>query len=58
VTILFPVVGSGHTALEIGEVFQAITARDVNELLNSTRHNTASGPDGIQRKHLTGQDMK
>jgi hypothetical protein len=58
VTIPFPVIGSGHTALEIGEVFQAITARDVNERLNSTRHNTASGPDGIQRKHLTGQDMK
>jgi predicted metal-dependent enzyme (double-stranded beta helix superfamily) len=28
------------------------------ELLAHTRHNTASGPDGTQSKHITGQDIK
>jgi len=47
ITIPFPVTGFGRKALNIGEVFQAITARDINERLKYTRHNTASGPDGI-----------
>jgi hypothetical protein len=58
ITIPFSVDGSGHKALDIGEVFQAIRARDINERLNRTRHYIASRPDRIQRKHLTGQDMK
>jgi len=35
-----------------------ITVRDIKERLNRTRHNTASGPDGIERKQLSGLDMK
>jgi len=45
-------------ALNIGEVFQTITARDINASLTHIRHNTASGLDGIQRKHIAGHDMK
>ena len=58
IQIPFSVTGFGRKALELGEVFQAITARDINERLKHTRHNTASGPDGIQRKHITGLDMR
>ena len=58
ITISFPVIGFGRKALDIGEVFQASTARDINKRLKYTRHNTASGPDGIQRKHITGLDIK
>ena len=58
ITIPFTVNGSGHKALDLGEVFQVITARDINERLNRTRHNTASGPDGIERKQLIGPDIK
>jgi hypothetical protein len=58
ITIPFTVIGSGHKALDIGDVLQAITIRDINERLNHTRQNTASGPDGIQRKHIIGHDIK
>ena len=58
ITVPFTVTGSGRIARNIGETFQAITARDIKERLAHTRQNTASGPDGIQRKHLTGQDIK
>jgi len=58
ITIPFAVTGLGRIARDIGEVFQAITTRDINERLKYTRQNTASGPDGIQRKHLTGSDTK
>jgi len=58
ISVPFSVTGSGRIARNIGEVFQAITARDIKERLTHTRHNTASGPDGIQRKHITGQDIK
>jgi hypothetical protein len=54
----FSVTGVGRKDLELGEVFQAITARDINARLMHTRHNTASGPDGIQRKHIAGHDVK
>jgi hypothetical protein len=56
-SVPFTVTGSGRIARTIGEAFQAITIRDIKECLAHTRRNTASGPDGIQRKHLTGQDM-
>ena len=39
-------------------MFQVTTARDINERLNRNRHNTASGPDGIERKQLSGPDIK
>jgi hypothetical protein len=58
VTIPFTINGFGHKTLDLGEVFEAITTREVNERLNHTRHNTASGPDGIERKHLTGPDIR
>jgi hypothetical protein len=58
VSVPFTVTDSDQKALDLGEVFQAITARDVNERLNHTRHNSASEPDGLQRKHLTGQDIR
>jgi len=58
ITIPFSITGFGRKALDTGEVFQAITARDINDRLKYTRQSTASGPDGIQRKHLTGLDMK
>ena len=51
ISIHFSVTGLGRKALDIGEVFLAITARDINERLKHTRTNTASGPDGIQMKH-------
>lgn len=56
--IPFSIVGSEHKPLNIDEVFQAITARDIDERLRRTRHNTAPGPDGIQRKHLRGSDIR
>ena len=58
VTIPFTIEGFGHNALDLGEVFQAITTREVNERLNRTRQNTASGPDGIERKHINGPDIR
>jgi hypothetical protein len=58
ISVPFTVTGSDQQALDLGEVFQAITARDVNERLTRTRHNSASGPDGIQRKHLAGHDIR
>ena len=58
IRIPFSVSGSGHLARNTGEAFQAITARAIKERLDHTRHNTASGPDGIQRKHINGLDMK
>jgi hypothetical protein len=58
ICVLFTVIGSVHNALDLGEVFQVITARDVNERLNHTRQNTVSGPDGIQKKYLTVVDMR
>ena len=58
ITVPFSVTGFGRKALDIGEVFQTTTARDINSRLTHTRHNTASGPDGIQRKHIAGHDMK
>jgi hypothetical protein len=58
ITIPFSVTGSGHVTRNMGETFQAITARDIKERLAHTRHNTASGPDGIQRKHMIEKDMK
>jgi hypothetical protein len=58
ITIPFTVIDAGHRALDIGEVFQAITASDINERLNHTRQNNASGSYGIQRKHNTGHDVK
>ena len=58
ITIPFSVTDSGRKARNIGEVLQAITARDINERLNHTRHNTAPGPDGIQKKDLNGQDVR
>ena len=48
----------GRKALDIGKVFQAITLRDFNEHLNHTSQNTASRPNGIQRKQIAGQDMR
>jgi len=54
ITVPFSVTGFGCKALDIGEVFQAITVRDINKCLNRTRQNTASGPDGIQRKQIAG----
>ena len=56
--IPFTVIGPGHKALDLGELFQAITERDINERLNHTKHNTASGLDGIQRKDIIGSDIK
>jgi hypothetical protein len=41
IKIPFSVIGFGRKAQELGEVFQAITARDINERLKHTRHNTA-----------------
>jgi len=58
ITIPFSVTGFGRKAQNIGEVFQAITARDINERLKHTRQNTASGLDSIQRKDLNGQDIR
>jgi len=58
VTIPFTIDGIGHNALDLGEVFQAITTREVNERLNRARKNTASGPDGIERKHINGPDIR
>jgi hypothetical protein len=40
INIPFTVTGSGHKALDIGEVFQAITARDINECLNHVTQNS------------------
>jgi hypothetical protein len=57
-TFPFSINGRGSKFLVISEIFQAITARDINERLKDTRHNTACGPDGIQRKHISGQDMR
>jgi len=42
ITIAFTLIGSGHKALDIGEVFQAITARDINECLDHLRQNSAA----------------
>jgi len=42
VSIPFTINGFGHKASELGEMFQAITKREVNERLNHTRQNTAS----------------
>jgi hypothetical protein len=58
INVPFSVTGVGRKDLEIGEVFQAMTVRDINARLMHTRHNTASGPDGIQRKHIAGHDAK
>ena len=58
ITVPFSVTGSGRIARNICETFQAITARDIKERLAHTRYNVASGPDGLQRKHIIGQDMK
>ena len=58
ITIDISVTGFGRKALDIGEVFLAITARDINERLKHTRTNTASGPDGIQMKHIRGLELK
>ena len=58
IIVLFSVTGFGHKVLDTGEVFQAITERDMNARLSHTKHNTASGPDGIQRKHLAAYDIK
>ena len=51
ITVPFTVTGSGRIARNIGETFQAITARDIKERLAHTRHNVACGPDGVQSKH-------
>jgi hypothetical protein len=53
ITIPFTVIGSGLKAQNVGEVFQAITALDINQRLNHIRQNTASEPKSIQRKHVT-----
>jgi len=58
ITVPFTITGSGRIARNICETFQAITARDIKERLAHTRHNVASGPDGIQRKYIIGQDIK
>ena len=58
ITVPFSVTGSGRIARNICETFQAITARDIKERLAHTRYNVASGPDGLQRKHIIGQDIK
>jgi hypothetical protein len=54
----FSVTGSGRKARNIGEVFQPITARDIREHVADTRHNTVSGSGGIQKKYITGQDIR
>ena len=54
----FSVTALGRKVLDIGKIFQAITVRDFNERLNHTSQNTASGPDGIQREQIAGQDMR
>jgi hypothetical protein len=58
VKIPYTDIGSGCKALDIGDLFQAITTRDINEHLNDIRQNTASELDGIQRKHITGHDIE
>ena len=58
ITIPFTSIGYGHIARDICEVFQAITARDINERLNHNRQNTVSVPDGIERKSISGLDVK
>jgi len=57
-TIPFTNIGTGHKALEIGAIFQAITARDITECLDHPRKNTASGPDGTERKNISEQDIR
>lgn len=58
ITIPFSSNGSGQTALDIGDVLRAITSRDISERLNRIRKSTASGLDGIERKHIISQDIK
>jgi predicted lipase len=58
ITIPFSVTGPERIARNIGETFQAIMARDIKELIARSRHNTASGPDGMQRKHIIEKDVK
>jgi hypothetical protein len=58
ISIPFAVSGSGRKDLEPGDFLSPITARDLNGRLNRLRKHTAPGPDGIERKHLTGQDIK
>jgi hypothetical protein len=58
ITIPFTSIGYGHIARDICEVFQAITARNIKERLNHTRQNTVSVPDGVERKRISGLDVK
>jgi len=57
-TIPFTVIGTGHKALDIGAIFQAITAQDITECLDHPRKNTASGLDGTERKNTSEQDIR
>ena len=58
ITIPFTAIGSGHIARDICEEFQESTARDINERLNHTRQNIVSVPNLIERKRISGLDVK
>jgi hypothetical protein len=58
ITIPFYVTGPDRIARNIGETFQGIMARDIKERIARKRHNTVSGPDGMQRKHIIEKDVK
>jgi hypothetical protein len=53
----FTVNGLDRKALDTDSVFQAVKARDYKRM-SRTRNGTTLGQDGIQRKAISGQDVK
>jgi hypothetical protein len=53
----FSVTNSDRTKLEMNEVLQTITLRDVKERINRLRQNTAPGLDGIKKNHIAELSM-
>ena len=56
--IPFTSTGESRVALDLGSTFPAVTIIDINERISRTRKGTAPGLDGIERKHINGQDIR